>query len=52
MNRLTSCNDLCSLFVNVLLNFAYIFSAGFSSGLNAGKKIRTIFLGIINRLAL
>jgi hypothetical protein len=40
------------LFVNARLNFAHIFSAGFNSGLNGGKKIRIIFFGTFKRLAL
>src|SRR5450759_2380704 len=41
-----------SKFENCLLYFAHIFSAGFSSGLYGGKKMRAIFSGIISFFAL
>jgi|GEM_PF-5781341 len=51
INLLRSFNDLCSLFVNVLLYAAHIFSAGFNSGLYGGKNSSAIFCGIHNRFA-
>lgn len=41
-----------SKLVKALLNFAHIFSAGFSSGEYGGKKSRLTFLGTIKDLAL
>ena len=47
-----SSNVLNNLFEKSLLNFAHIFSAGLSSGLYGGKKIRIIFSGIFKDNAL
>jgi len=52
IKSLSTSRELNSLFVNVLLNPAHIFSAGLSSGLYGGKNSNAMFAGMIKDLAL